>query len=439
MEVIKVEPDIDRETLLLVSRHEDSQLDMREDRPDPFTLVSVEIEDKIHLDGGVGFKEINEVKTTRQCMEPCQDAGAKCKSPPAESAAFNNKLLSIIQHKPKGRYRKKLESATDICTCTECGIVFKMSKALTNKEIKTHVCKKCNVSGAKEPINLADGIEETQACDRGSTVDNSSKEHPADSTEEKLHACPECGKSFTRSWALKKHYCMQEKMYVCEVCGKQFTQSRNLLVHSRSHTGERPFICNICNRGFSYSGDLKIHIRIHTGEKPHVCEVCNKAFSKQGKLKIHYRIHTGEKPYVCKVCKKGFSESQVLKRHYHTHTGEKPHECPVCKKGFTKPGKLKIHYRIHTGEKPYVCSVCNKGFTESQVLKKHYRIHTGEKPYICTVCEKRFNDTQVLKEHYRTHTGEKPYVCSICIKCFAFSKSLKKHSHIHTEHPITSH
>jgi hypothetical protein len=46
MEVIKVEPDIDRETLL-VSHSEDSQLDMKEDRPDPFTLVSVEIEDKV--------------------------------------------------------------------------------------------------------------------------------------------------------------------------------------------------------------------------------------------------------------------------------------------------------------------------------------------------------------------------------------------------------
>lgn len=48
MEVIKVEPDIDRETLLVVSHSEDSQLDIKdEDRPDPFTLVSVEIEDKV--------------------------------------------------------------------------------------------------------------------------------------------------------------------------------------------------------------------------------------------------------------------------------------------------------------------------------------------------------------------------------------------------------
>jgi hypothetical protein len=48
MEVIKVEPDIDRETLLLVSHSEDSQLSIKEEhRPAPFTVVSVEIEDKV--------------------------------------------------------------------------------------------------------------------------------------------------------------------------------------------------------------------------------------------------------------------------------------------------------------------------------------------------------------------------------------------------------
>jgi hypothetical protein len=48
MEVIKVEPDIDRETLLLVSHSEESQLGIKEeDRPDPITFVSIEIEDKV--------------------------------------------------------------------------------------------------------------------------------------------------------------------------------------------------------------------------------------------------------------------------------------------------------------------------------------------------------------------------------------------------------
>jgi KRAB domain-containing zinc finger protein len=164
-----------------------------------------------------------------------------------------------------------------------------MSETLSNKGIVSQLCKKCTVSNVEEPVYLTDTIEEPQEC-----LDGNSK-HPDYNAEGKQHVCTGCGKRFTRFWALKKHCCLQDKEYVCEVCGKQFTQSRNLLVHSRSHTGEKPFICNICNRGFSYSGDLKTHTRIHTGEKPHVCDVCKKAFSKQGKLKIHYRIHTGEK------------------------------------------------------------------------------------------------------------------------------------------------
>jgi hypothetical protein len=46
MEVIKVEPDIDREALL-VSHSENPQLGMKEDRPDPFTVVLIDTEDKV--------------------------------------------------------------------------------------------------------------------------------------------------------------------------------------------------------------------------------------------------------------------------------------------------------------------------------------------------------------------------------------------------------
>jgi hypothetical protein len=48
MEVIKVEPDIDREALLLVSHSANSQLAIKEeDQSDSFTFVSVKPEDKV--------------------------------------------------------------------------------------------------------------------------------------------------------------------------------------------------------------------------------------------------------------------------------------------------------------------------------------------------------------------------------------------------------
>ena len=51
----------------------------------------------------------------------------------------------------------------------------------------------------------------------------------------------------------------------------------------------------------SMKKDLIMHLRTPTSEKPHFCEICKKGFSQKGHLMNHLRKHTGEKPYVCKI------------------------------------------------------------------------------------------------------------------------------------------
>ena len=59
---------------------------------------------------------------------------------------------------------------------------------------------------------------------------------------------------------------------------------------------------------FLHEGHLLIHERSHTGEKSYQCSICKKACSDKRNLMIHERSHTGEKTFECSICDKAFSD-----------------------------------------------------------------------------------------------------------------------------------
>ena len=114
--------------------------------------------------------------------------------------------------------------------------------------------------------------------------------------------------------------------------------------------------CPRNGKGFNARYKMLVHMRTHTGERPHRCnhESCGKSFSRLENLKIHTRSHTGEKPYACPVegCSKRYSNSSDRYKHTRTHSETKPYHCKVvnCMKKYTDPSSLRKHYKTIHGK-----------------------------------------------------------------------------------------
>ncbi|KAF3816874.1 hypothetical protein GH733_014222, partial [Mirounga leonina] len=101
----------------------------------------------------------------------------------------------------------------------------------------------------------------------------------------------------------------------CDVCGLSCISFNVLMVHKRSHTGERPFQCNQCGASFTQKGNLLRHIKLHTGEKPFKCHLCNYACQRRDALTGHLRTHSVEKPYKCEFCGRSYKQRSSLEEH----------------------------------------------------------------------------------------------------------------------------
>jgi hypothetical protein len=115
-----------------------------------------------------------------------------------------------------------------------------------------------------------------------------------------------------------------DKASVCSICGQQFSTTQSLILHQRTHSGEKPHKCPVpgCGYAAAQASQLTMHNRTkHTKEKPLKCDFpgCNARFAESSNLSKHKKIHLPEAQCTCPLCFKSFSRDDQLKRHLKTH------------------------------------------------------------------------------------------------------------------------
>ncbi|XP_059363646.1 zinc finger protein 574-like isoform X2 [Carassius carassius] len=283
------------------------------------------------------------------------------------------------------------------------------------------------------------------------------------SSDGRLHICPECPASFKFESQLKSHRLLHTSHpFPCNVCGEAFIRRKELDLHSLIHQDKEPKTCPNCGSQFLNQTVLDTHLQRCTGEETNhrkykgqgrgkvggqlECDMCGHRCVTQDGLDLHRLSHTGQTPLRCPLtpCRRRFASSTALGEHLVAHccgalgkrNAPRRFTCEFCGKEFAYVSTFTVHMRTHTNERPFECSICGKRFRQLPHLQDHERIHSGERPFTCWVCGKSFSVAARLTEHARVHSGERPYICPRCPTAFRSRPNLDKHMRLHANDPV---
>ncbi|XP_026189188.1 zinc finger protein Eos isoform X2 [Mastacembelus armatus] len=189
-------------------------------------------------------------------------------------------------------------------------------RSLSANSIKVELCSDDESPGAPQPENREAVRDDSRREDRGDPMEEGRVEFAGAGTD-RANIYNEMASPNAASPGPIR---LPNGKLQCEVCGMICIGPNVLMVHKRSHTGERPFHCNQCGASFTQKGNLLRHIKLHSGEKPFKCPICNYACRRRDALAGHLRTHavsspTVGKPFKCSYCNRSYKQQNTLDEH----------------------------------------------------------------------------------------------------------------------------
>ncbi|XP_067384157.1 zinc finger protein Eos isoform X1 [Channa argus] len=271
------------------------------------------------------------------------------------------------------------------------------NRSLSANSIKVELCSDDESPGAPVPENREAVRHDSRRDDRGDPVEVGSADY-AGAERDRVSIYNEMASPNASSPGPIR---LPNGKLQCEVCGMICIGPNVLMVHKRSHTGERPFQCNQCGASFTQKGNLLRHIKLHSGEKPFKCPICSYACRRRDALAGHLRTHsvhspTVGKPFKCNYCSRSYKQQSTLVEHLdrchsylksldhqtavntQTTQGEESVNMETCTKALLQPSNEKIQYV----DRMAISITKRKRSTPQKFLgEKHMHLDLPEAPY----------------------------------------------------------
>ncbi|KAM9855488.1 zinc finger protein Eos [Aulostomus maculatus] len=205
--------------------------------------------------------------------------------------------------------------------------------SLNANSIKVELCSEDESLGAPQPESREAVRDNSQRDGRGEPMEEGGAEYTGDGRD-RVNLYSDMSSPNAASPGPIR---LPSGKLQCEVCGMICIGPNVLMVHKRSHTGERPFQCSQCGASFTQKGNLLRHIKLHSGEKPFKCPICNYACRRRDALTGHLRTHavsspTVGKPFKCSYCSRSYKQQSTLEEHLercHSYLKSLEHQAAV--------------------------------------------------------------------------------------------------------------
>lgn len=263
---------------------------------------------------------------------------------------------------------------------------------LQQRPLVEHVCRCGKVFAWRAPLAPQELMQEAKECRPCAGCRKRFGPNEQQQVGEGPSMCPQGGQASS-----PRPRALAQRLYACDECGRAFTRTSSLLQHERIYTGERPYECCECDQAFVRCFGLYRHRRTHSAERrgparggPSSWGVRPEGTVVRGPLGPRAPV-AGEKLYECAECGQALWPVLAPRGAPTRAQGREAVHVPRVQQGLQpalEPEPAPAHAQQRQALR--ACALCEKAFKGRLGLLQHQRAHTDQRPYGCPKCGKDF-------------------------------------------------